>query len=64
MLSLLNMKFVDKIELFKRYVGYFLLGVILTTQLYWFSFYDPKDKAGEKFIIFDSFFISILILFN
>jgi hypothetical protein len=53
------MKFVDKIELFKRYVGYFLLGVILTTQLYWFSFYDPKDKVGEKFIIFDSFFIFI-----
>ena len=59
MLSLLNMKFVDKIELFKRYVGYFLLGVILTTQLYWFSFYDPKDKVGEKFIIFDGFFIFV-----
>lgn len=60
--ALLDMKFINNNNFFKRNTVYFLLGIMITTLLYWFSFYDPKEKAGEKFIVFE-YMIVFLLLF-
>lgn len=60
--ALLDVKFINKNKLLKRNVGYVIFGVIVITLLYWFIFFNPKDKAGEKFIVFE-YMIVFLLLF-
>ncbi|WP_329806272.1 hypothetical protein [Flavobacterium facile] len=60
--ALLDNKFINSNKFFKRNLVYVLLGVIITTLLYWFSFYNPKEKAGEKFMVFE-YMIVFLLLF-
>jgi hypothetical protein len=60
--ALLDNKFINNNKFLKRNAVFVLLGVIITTLLYWFSFYNPKEKAGEKFIVFE-YMIVFLLLF-
>lgn len=60
--ALLDIKLFKSNNFVRKNVGYVLLSIILTTLLYWFCFYNAKERPAEKFIIFE-YLIVFLVLF-
>lgn len=61
--ALLDMKLIHRNEFLRKNVGYILLTIISTTLLYWFSFYNPNERAAEKFIIYEYLMLFLLLFF-
>ena len=61
--ALLDMKLIQKNDFLRKNVAYILLTIISATLLYWFYFYNPKERAAEKFIIFEYLIFFLLLFF-
>lgn len=61
--ALLDMKFINKNVLIKKNVGYVLLILIITSLLYWFGFYNAREKSAEKFIVFEYLIVFLFLFF-
>jgi hypothetical protein len=61
--ALLDMKFMNKNALFARNIGYIVSILIVASLLFWFSFYNPKQKSAEKFIVFEYIVVFLSLFF-